>query len=169
MYVLDIVYRYTGIVAVNSTRYDLTRSRPYEKTFKKHLTHLLLRDNIQSQQTNRHNKTEEEKMLAYVNAIVRENTITVDGYTTNKTERGIIKDAARAIEKYDKEEAKALLSFLEYGIDEYNTPFAKATNSDGGYFFEYEEVPCATKYNEKTDEAEYKKGYHNYFCIRFVR
>lgn len=108
-------------------------------------------------------------MLAYVDAVVRENTITVDGYTTNKTERGIIKDAARAIEKYDKEEAKALLSFLECGIDEYNTPFAKATNSDGGYFFEYEEVPCATKYNEKTDEAEYKEGYHNYFCIRFVR
>lgn len=86
-------------------------------------------------------------MLAYVDAIVRENTITVDGYTTNKTERGIIKDAARAIEKYDKEEAKALLSFLEWGI----------------------EVPCATKYNEETDEAEYKEGYHNYFCIRFVR
>ena len=76
---------------------------------------------------------------------------------------------ARAIEKYDKEEAKALLSFLEWGIDEYNTPFVKATNSDGGYFFEYEEVPCATKYNEETDEAEYKEGYHNYFCIRFVR
>lgn len=66
-------------------------------------------------------------MLAYVDAIVRENTITVDGYTTNKTERGIIKDAARA------------------------------------------EVPCATKYNEETDETEYKEGYHNYFCIRFVR
>ena len=160
---------YTGIVAVNSTCYNLARSRPHEKTFKKHLTHLLLRDNIQSQQTNRHNKTEEEKMLAYVDAIVRENTITVDGYTTNKTERGIIKDAARAIEKYDKEEAKTLLSFLEWGIDEYNTPFVKAANSDGGYFFEYEEVPCATKYNEETDEAEYKEGYHNYFCIRFVR
>lgn len=55
------------------------------------------------------------------------------------------------------------------GIDEYNTPFVKAANSDGGYFFEYEEVPCATKYNEETDEAEYKERYHNYFCIRFVR
>lgn len=65
----------TGIVAVNSIRYNLTRSRPYEKTLKKHLTHLFLRDNIQSQQTNRHSKTEEEKMLAYVDAIVRENTI----------------------------------------------------------------------------------------------
>ena len=66
-------------------------------------------------------------------------------------------------------EAKVLLSFLECGIDEYNTPFFKATNSDGGYFFEYEEVPCATRYNEETDEVEYKEGYHNYFCIRFVR
>ena len=49
-------------------------------------------------------------MLAYVDAIVREDTTTVDGYTSNKTERGIIKDVARA-----------------------------------------------------------KEGYHNYFCIRFVR
>lgn len=39
-------------------------------------------------------------MLAYVDAIVRENTITVDGYTTNKTERGIIKDAVRETERY---------------------------------------------------------------------
>lgn len=108
-------------------------------------------------------------MLAYVDAIVREDTITVDGYTSNKTERGIIKDVARAIEKYDQGEAEALRSCLAYGLDEYNTPFIKAANSDGGYFFEYEEVPCATKYNEETDEVEYKEGYHNYFCIRFVR
>ena len=80
---------YTGIVAVNSTCYNLTWSRPHEKTLKKHLTHLFLRDNIQSQQTNTA-KTEEEKMLAYVDAIVREDTITVDGYTSNKTEPGVI-------------------------------------------------------------------------------
>lgn len=43
---------YTGIVAVNSTRYNLTRSRLHEKTFKKHLTTLLLHDNIQVQTTN---------------------------------------------------------------------------------------------------------------------
>lgn len=108
-------------------------------------------------------------MLAYVDVIEREYTITIDGYTSNKTERGIIKDVARAIEKYDKEEAKALLSFLEYGIDEYNTPFFKAENSDGDYFFEYEEVHCATRYNEETDEVEYRDGFNNYFCIRFVK
>lgn len=108
-------------------------------------------------------------MLVYVEAIERENTITIDGYTSNKTERGIIKDVSRVIEKYDKEEAKALLSFLECEIDEYNTPFVKATNSDGGYFFEYEEVPCATRYNEDADEVEYKDGYNNYFCIRIIK
>lgn len=73
-------------------------------------------------------------MLAYVDAIVRENTITVDGYTTNKTERGIIKDVARAIEKYDQDESSFLLEMLKMGIDEYNDPFVKAANSDGGYF-----------------------------------
>jgi len=108
-------------------------------------------------------------MLAYVDAIVREDTITVDGYTSNKTERGIIKDVARAIEKYDQGESNFLLEMLKMGIDEYNDPFVKVANSGGGYFFEYEEVPCATRYNEETDEVEYKEGYHNYFCIRFVR
>lgn len=39
---------YTGIVVVNSTRYNLTQSRPHGKNLKKDLTHLLLRDNIQS-------------------------------------------------------------------------------------------------------------------------
>lgn len=108
-------------------------------------------------------------MLAYVDVIEREDTITIDGYTSNKTERGIIKDVARVIEKYDKEEAKTLLSFLEYGIDEYNTPFLKAENSDCGYFFEYEEVHCVTRYNEETDEVEYRDGFNNYFCIRIVK
>ena len=52
-------------------------------------------------------------MLAYVDAIVREDTITVDGYTSNKTERGIIKDVARAIEKYDQGESNFLLEMLK--------------------------------------------------------
>ena len=108
-------------------------------------------------------------MLAYVDVIERENTITIDGYTSNKTERGIIKDVARLIEKYDKAEANALLELLKYGIDECNTPFVKNIYGKDSYCFEYEEVPCATKYNEETDEVEYKKGYHNYFLIRIVK
>lgn len=108
-------------------------------------------------------------MLAYVEAIERENTITIDGFKSNKTLRGLIKDVSRAVEKYDKDESKSLIECLEYGLDEYNNPFLKASESDGGYFFEYEEVPCATRYNEYTDEMEYKDGYYYYFCIRIVK
>ena len=59
-------------------------------------------------------------MLAYVGAIVREDTITIDGYTSNKTIRGIIRDVARAVEKYSKVEADALRDCLSDKIDEYN-------------------------------------------------
>lgn len=108
-------------------------------------------------------------MTAYVDVIARKDTITIDGYTSNKTERGIIKDVARVVSKYDQSEANTLLDYLKMGLNEYNTPFAKASESEGGYFFEYEEVPCATRYNEETDEMEYKEGYYNYFCIRIVK
>lgn len=71
--------------------------------------------------------------------------------------------------KYDQSEANTLLDYLKMGLNKYNTPFAKASESEGGYFFEYEEVPCATRYNEETDEMKYKEGYYNYFCIRIVK
>lgn len=57
-------------------------------------------------------------MLAYVDTIERENTITIDGYTSNKTEKGIIRDVARAIQPYSESEAQALLDALKFGIDE---------------------------------------------------
>lgn len=108
-------------------------------------------------------------MLAFVEAIERENTITIDGYTSNKTVKGIIKDVARAIEKYDIGEAEAMHSMAKEFNSNINTPFLEASDSDGGYFFEYKEVPCASQWNEKKDEMEYKEGFHNYFCIRIVK
>ena len=107
-------------------------------------------------------------MLAFVEAIERENTITIDGYTTNKTEKGIIKDVARAIKKYSVEESEALMNVAKDYDEELNHPFVRAINSEGGYFFEYEGVPCACKTNEVTGETEYKEGFSNYFCIRIV-
>ena len=104
-------------------------------------------------------------MTTYVDVVERKDTITI----SNKTERGIIKDVARVVSKYDQSEANTLLDYLKMGLNEYNTPFAKASESEGGYFFEYEEVPCATRYNEETDEMEYEEGYYNYFCIRIVK
>lgn len=107
-------------------------------------------------------------MTTYVDVVERKDTITIDGYTSNKTERGIIKDVARVVAKYNKDEADALLECLKMGLDKYNNPFVKASDSDGGYFFEYEEM-SASRYNEETDEAEYKDGFHNYFCIRICK
>ena len=101
-------------------------------------------------------------MTTYVDVIARKDTITIDGYTSNK-------DVARVVSKYDQSEANTLLDYLKMGLNKYNTPFAKASESEGGYFFEYEEVPCATRYNEETDEMKYKEGYYNYFCIRIVK
>lgn len=108
-------------------------------------------------------------MTTYVDVIERKETITIDGYTSNKTERGIIKDVARVVAKYSKDEADVLLECLKMGLDKYNKPFLKASESEGGYFFEYEEVPCATRYNEEIDGVEYKDGFHNYFCIRICK
>lgn len=104
-------------------------------------------------------------MLAYVEAIERENTITIDGYTSNRTEKGIIKDVAKAVSKYNNDEAECLLNSIICG----DNPFLKAIDSEGGYFFECEEVSCATRYNEEADEIECKEGYKNYFCIRIVK
>lgn len=108
-------------------------------------------------------------MLAFVEAIVREETITIDGYTSNKTMKGIIKDVARALEKYDMGEAEEMHTMSKEFDIEFNNPFLEASASDGGYFFEYEEVPCASSWNEEKEEMEYKEGFHNYFCIRIVR
>lgn len=104
-------------------------------------------------------------MLAYVKAVETEHTITIDGYTTNKTEKGIISDVARVVKKYSERDSNYLLDSILFK----ESPFVKAESSCGNYFFEYEEVPSAAYYNEKTDEIEYKEGYRYYFCIRIVK
>lgn len=59
-------------------------------------------------------------MTTYVDVIARKDTITIDGYTSNKTERGIIKDVARVVSKYDQSEANTLLDYLKMGLNKYN-------------------------------------------------
>lgn len=109
-------------------------------------------------------------MTTYVDVIARKDTITIDGYTSNKTERGIIKDVARVVSKYDQSEANTLLDYLKMGLNKYNTPFAKASWKWRRLFlWNMNEVPYATRYNEETDEMKYKEGYYNYFCIRIVK
>lgn len=62
-------------------------------------------------------------MLAFVEEIVREETITIDGYTSNKTMKGIIKDVARALEKYDMGEAEEMHTMSKEFDIEFNNPF----------------------------------------------
>lgn len=106
-------------------------------------------------------------MLAFVEVTETEKSITIDGYTSYKTEKNIIKDVASVVAKYDEAEANALLDTIKFGLDKYNSPFIKMNND--GYFFEYEEACCASKYNEETDEVEYKDGFHNYFIIKIMK
>lgn len=108
-------------------------------------------------------------MLAYVDAIIRENSITIDGYTSAKTEKGIIRDVARAVAKYNKEEAECLIKTAKEYNPDYNNPFVPQCYDSESYFFIYEEVPCASCWNEEKEEMKYRDGFHNYFCIRIIR
>lgn len=108
-------------------------------------------------------------MLAYIGVIERKNSVTIDGYTSAKTVKGILKDISRAVEKYDKGEAECLASFSKEYDEEFNNPFIDPSHSDGGYFLTYEEVPCASQWDEEKEEMKYRAGFHHYFCIRIMK
>lgn len=102
-------------------------------------------------------------MMTYVGTIERENTITVDGYSSAKTLKGAIADFGRYIKKHiDKGEGESMIEYKEESL-------VAAKNSEGGYFLEVEDVPCASTINEETDEMEYKDGYNFYLVCRIVK
>lgn len=107
--------------------------------------------------------------IIFPQKIERENAIIVDGYSDKKTLNGAIKDFGRFIEnKFHNGEGQLLIDMVNDGIDETNTPFIPAKSSDGGYFFEVEDVGCASKYDNITEEMEYKDA-NFYFVIRFLK
>ena len=106
-------------------------------------------------------------MTTFLGIIDRPTTLIIDGYSSAKTINGVMHDIARIMKKVlpneyepfmtaNKEEAENLLGC---------TPEV----SEGGFFVEVEEVPCACQINEDTDEMEYKDGYNYYFCTRVVK
>lgn len=106
-------------------------------------------------------------MTTFIGIIDRCETLIIDGYSSAKTINGVMHDIARIMKKvlpneYDtfmtanKEEAEMLLQCTPKG-------------SEGSFFVEIEKVPCASQYNEDTDEMEYKDGYNYYFCTRVVK
>lgn len=106
-------------------------------------------------------------MTTFVDIIDRTETLTIDGYSSAKTLNGVMHDIARIMKEIcprevqtfttkNKQEAMELLQC---------TP----ENSYGGFFVQVEEVSCASRINEKTDEIEYQDGYSYYFCTRVVK
>ena len=106
-------------------------------------------------------------MTTFTDIIDRQETLIIDGYSSAKTINGVMHDIARIMKKvlpneYDtfmtanKEEAENLLQ-------------CTLKDSEGGFFVEVEEVSCASRINEDTDEMEYKDGYNYYFCTRVVK
>lgn len=98
--------------------------------------------------------------MIFVGTIEREETVTVDGYSKAKTINGVLGDFGRYIrDNISKIEGEAILSYREESL-------VPANVSDGGYFLEIEEVPCATRYIDNT--VEYKEANY-YICARFVK
>ncbi|MEY8352572.1 hypothetical protein AALB39_04355 [Lachnospiraceae bacterium 54-53] len=99
--------------------------------------------------------------MKYVGAIERQDTMTVDGYSNAKTINGAISEFGRYIVKhFSKSEGSALIENKQECLC-----FPVVDNE---YFFTIEEVPCATQWNEESEEMEYADGNY-YLCMRFVK
>lgn len=92
--------------------------------------------------------------------------INMDGYTTFKGLVAVMHDVARAIKKYDAGFARDLAQVRTIAdAKSYLQPYMAGVEQ--WYIFEVEEVPCASKLNEETDEIEYSDG-ANYFHVYFL-
>lgn len=107
-------------------------------------------------------------MTTFVGIIDRSTTLTIDGYSSAKTLRGVMHDIARALKKIHPIESEAF-NDIRTEQDAINILDCTPQNSEGGFFVQVEEVPCASQYNENKDEMEYKDGYNYYFCTRVVK
>jgi len=107
--------------------------------------------------------------IIFPEKIERENTIILDGYSNKKTLEAAIKDFGSFIEKkFHNGEGNSLISMVNDGITETNNPWVSASSSEGGYFFEWEEVGCASKWDNITDSMEYQEASF-YFVIRMCK
>lgn len=95
--------------------------------------------------------------MKFVGMIDRAETVTVDGYSNRKSATAAIKEMGRYIrDNVSETEGNAIIDYPEESL-------LSASESYGGYFLEIEEVPCASQYNEDTDEVEYDEA--NYYIV----
>ena len=106
-------------------------------------------------------------MTTFVGIIDRSTTLTIDGYSNAKTINGVMHDIARVMKKIVPREYTTFMTNGKADAEELLT--CTAASSNGYFFVEIEEVPCASQYNEDTDEIQYKDGYNYYFCTRVVK
>lgn len=100
--------------------------------------------------------------MTFVQIEKRNGMINLDGYSRNKTLKGALSDLAREVAKIDKGEADAILD----NLDETAEMASDMANIPDAYYIEAQEVHCASRYSEKSDEIEYAEG-HWYLYIRF--
>ncbi len=108
--------------------------------------------------------------LIFGEARIHSNFIDIDGYSNKKTIEGALKDLAKAVAKYDKDEADAITSMIKF--DEIVQTKYVSGDGNAQYILEWEEVPSASRYvgnNEDSDrEIEYKDG-RWYLHTRIIR
>lgn len=92
--------------------------------------------------------------LIYGTAMIRKDSIDIDGYSNKKTVKGALEDLAKALDKYSKLEADSLRGAIS--ANELEQIHAVRDAGGAQYILEYEEVPGASQWNDAKDEMEYK-------------
>lgn len=99
--------------------------------------------------------------MTFTGIIERENAITVDGYSNYKYLKAALKDIGRFIrDNIDEGEGQYIIDYPE------EVRISWEAKKEGAYFLEAEEVPCASNWNEETEEMEYADG-RWYIVCRF--
>lgn len=102
--------------------------------------------------------------LIFGTAHIAPDFIDIDGYSNKKTEKGMLGDLAKAVEKYSKVEADNLRDLVKYNEMNQIPP------GGGLYILEWEEVPGATRFIESAEGERYEtKDAKWYTHIRFGR
>ena len=104
--------------------------------------------------------------MKYIDTIERLATITIDGYSTAKTIKGVLNDMGRYIEKnINADEGR----FLQVANKEEAYEFLSIGNHDeSNWGVEVEEVGCATKIDTDGNILEYSEA-NFYIMVRFVK
>ena len=93
--------------------------------------------------------------LIFGTAVITDTYIDIDGYSNKKTEAGALSDLAKALDKYDKNEADGLRDVIKWNdIQQYS---ARREEPAAQYILEWEEVPGATR-TKDDGELEYKNA-----------